>query len=463
MLESFSKFLPSSILRLINQRSGFRNIIINAGWLFADQGLTMVVGFLVGAWVARYLGPAQYGIYNYALAIVALFSPLVALGLKDIVIRDIVRKPEDKDKLLGAAFGLKFAGSLLALGLAIGIGQITQPDDALTRFLIAIMAGQFVFAALNETLDYWFQSQVQAKYTVWAKNIGALLIAVVKIGLILYKAPLIAFAWAALCQVVIFTIMLAVFHRTSQQRLTTWRLNFFHARSLLANSWPLILSDLAIMIYMRIGQVMLGNMADKETLGLYSAATRLSELWYFIPMAISSSVFPAIIRSRETQSQKNYHRRMQVFYDAMSLTAYAIVIPLVLLGPTLVNILFGAEYAQAGLVLRVHAWSFLFVSLGVARSRWLIGENMIRFDMFATILGAVVNIVMNYFLIPRYGGMGTAWAALISYAVSGFLSGALAIGVWPALKQQSLSLMVPFRLPSFLRSVQELLNRREGE
>lgn len=463
MIETLTKTIPLAIHRLIDKRSGFRKIIINTSWLFADQGLTMVVGFLVGAWVARYLGPTQYGTYNYALAIAALFSPLVALGLKDIVIRDIVRKPEDKDELLGATFGLKFVGSLLALGLAIGIGAITQPDDALTRLLIAIMAGQFVFAALNETLDCWFQSQVQAKYTVWAKNIGALIIAIVKIGLILYKAPLIAFAWAALCQVFIFTIVLAAFHRTSQQRLAAWKLSFLRARSLLTNSWPLILSDLAIMIYLRIGQVMLGNMANKEALGLYSAATRLSELWYFIPMAISSSVFPAIIRSRETQSQKNYHGRMQVFYDVMSLTAYAIVIPLVLLGPTLVNILFGVEYAEAGLILRVHAWSFLFVSLGVARSRWLIGENMIRFDMFATILGAIVNIAMNYFLIPRYGGMGTAWAALISYAVSGYVSGMLAIGVRPALKQQSLSLLVPFRLPSFLHSVQELLNRREGE
>jgi len=438
-------------------QSSLRRIIANMGWLFVDNFVNIVAGLLVGAWVARYLGPAQYGIYNYALALVSLLIPLVVLGLKDIVIRNIVRTPEDKNEILGTVFVLKLAGSLLALGLAIGFGQITRQDDILTRWLVAILAGRFVFEALNQTLDCWFQSQVQARYTVWAKNIGLVLIALVKIVLILSDAPLIAFAWAALCQVFVFTVALAAFYRFNRETLFTWQISSLRAKRLLRNSWPLIISNLAIIVYMRIGQVMLGNMADEKTLGVYSAAARLSELWNFIPVAISTSVFPAIVHTRENQSDHVYRKRMQAFYDVMTGIAYAIVIPFALLAPTVIKILFGSDYAEAGLILRVHIWGFIFISLGVARSMWLIAEDMVLFSMLATILGALVNIGMNFLLIPRYGGLGVAWAVLISQAVSSYLSSAMSRRLWPTFGHLSLSLLVPLRILSLKKSLSEML------
>lgn len=457
MIQVLAKVIPSSIIDIITQRSSLRKIVANTGWLFVDKLLSIAAGLLVGAWVARYLGPARYGIYNYALAFVSLFTPLVGLGLKDIVIRNIVRAPEDKDELLGTAFVLQLAGSLLALGLAIAVGWVTRPEDALTRWLVAILAARFVFQAFSQTLDYWFQSQVQSRYTVWARNIGLVVIALIKIGLILSEAPLITFAWAALGEVFAFTVALAAFHRLSGQRLSEWQGSLSQAQRLLRSSWPLIVAGLAIMVYMKIGQIMLGNMAGDEAVGFYSAATRLSELWYFIPMAISSSVFPAIVHSRENQTKQVYHKRMQAFYDVMAGVAYAIVIPLVLLAPLVVRTLFGPDYAQAGPILRVHVWAFLFVSLGVARSRWLIAENMIRFNMLATILGAVVNIGMNFLLIPRYAGLGAAWATTIGYGISAYLSTVLSKRLWPVFGQLSLSLLVPFRLLSLRESLNEIL------
>jgi PST family polysaccharide transporter len=311
--------------------------------------------------------------------------------------------------------------------------------------------------AYSQTLDYWFQSQVQAKYTVWAKNIGLVLIAVVKIGLILSQAPLITFAWAALCEAIVFTVALGAFYRLSRQALSTWQVNFLRAKRLLRSSSPLIISAVAITVYMRVGQIMLGNMADEETLGLYSAATRLSELWYFIPMAISSSVFPAIVHSRQNHSDRAYRKRMQVFYDVMAGIAYAIVIPLAFLAPLLVRTLFGPEYAEAGLILRVHVWAFVFVSLGVARSRWLIAEDLVRFEMLATVLGALTNIGLNFLLIPRFGGLGAAWAVVVSQVVSAYLSSVLSKRLWPVFGQLSLSLLVPFRVFSLKRSLNEVL------
>jgi PST family polysaccharide transporter len=457
MIRSLEKVIPSSILRLITQRSSLRKIIINIGWLFADHAVALGASFLVGAWVARYLGPTQYGIYNYALAIVALFTPLVALGLKDIVIRDIVYAPEDKDEILGTTFGLQLIGSLLSLGLAIGIALITRSENALTSWLIVILAGQLIFQGFSITLVYWFNSQVQAKYIVWANNIALFLYSLVRIGLVLSQAPLTAFAWATLGQAFVYAVAVAVFYHVSGQMLLTWQVSFARAKKLLENSWPLLISALAIMVYMRIGQIMLGNMVDEKTLGIYSVAVRLTELWYFVPTSIALSVFPALVHSHENDEDEVYRKRMQLFYDVMAGIAYMIVIPLALLAPLLVKMLFGPAYAEAVSIVRIFAWALLFVFLGVARGRWLIAEDMVRFSMLVTVLGALTNIAVNFMLIPRFGGLGAAWAVVISQAVSSYLSSILSKRTWPVFGQQSLSLLVPLRIFSLKRALNEIL------
>jgi PST family polysaccharide transporter len=450
-----TRVVPRSITEAPTQLSAIRKILANTGWLVVDNLISVATGLFVGAWVARYLGPARYGTYNYALAFVSLFTPLVGLGLKDIVIRDIVRRSEEKEEILGTAFGLQFVGSLLALGIAVGVGVITRREDIVTRWLIGILAGRFVFQALSQTLDYWFQSQVQVKYTVWAKNIGLVVVASVKIGLILSEAPLIAFAWAALGEAGLLTAGLCVFYRFSREAPFTWGVDLTRAMRLVGNSWPLIVSAVAVTTYMKIGQVMLGNMADETAVGLYAAAARLSEFWYFIPMAVSSSVFPSIVWSREKRSEQVYRRRMQVFYDVMAGIGYAIAIPLALVSPLVIRILFGPEYSGAGPILRVHVLALVFVSVGVARSRWLIAEDMIQFSMLAAVLGALVNVGLNLVFIPRYGGLGVAWAVTISQAVSAYLSSVLSRRLWPVLGQVSLSLLVPFRVLSLKRAVEE--------
>lgn len=453
MNQTWAKVLSSFILTRISERSSLQKIVANIGWLFVDKMLSIVAGLFVGAWMARYLGPAQFGLYSYAIAFVSLFAPLAGLGLGSIVIRNIVHDLPDKDEILGTAFILQSTASLLVLVLAIGSAYLIRPGDTLARWLIAIMGGRVVFEAFSNAFDYWFQSQVQSKYTVWAKNTALVLIALVKVSLILLRAPLIAFAWAALAEIVLFGAALAIWYHVSGQRLAAWRGSFLCAKRLLKDSWPLILSGLAVVIYMRVDQIMLGDMAGEEALGIYSAAVRLSELWYFIPMAVAGSVFPAIVRSRESQSDQVYRQRMQAFYDVMAGIGYTIGLPLALIASPLVVTLFGAEYVEAGSVLRVHVWAFLFVSLGVARSQWLVAENMVQVSMFTTILGAVVNVMLNYWLIPQYAGLGAAWATVIAQAIATYLSCVFSTRLWPVFRQLSLSLLVPLRLFSLRKSL----------
>ncbi len=457
MIGFLTRMLPASLASLTSRGLGHRRIVANTGWLVTDNVINVVAGLFVGAWVARYLGPAMYGVYNYALAFVLLFSPIVGLGLKDIVVRDIVRSPARRHEILGTSFGLQSSAAVVTLALAVLVARFARPGDTVILWLVGILAARFLFQAVGDTLDFWFQSQVQAKYTVWARNIGLVLISVAKIGLILGGASLVAFGAAALSQAAITAAALVIFYLVSRQTLSSWRPNLHTAKELLRSSHPLIVSAVAITIYMRVGQVILGTLASEEQVGLYSAAARLSELWYFAPVAISSSVFPAIVRSLQTESHEKFARRMQLYYDVMAGLAYAVAIPTVILAPFLVRVLFGSDYLGAVPILRIHILAYVFISLGVARSRWLVAEDNIRFGMAATLLGAVVAIILNLILIPRYGGMGVAWAVLLSQAISTYLSSALSKRTWPALGQQSRSLILAFRLPSLTKALDEIL------
>jgi PST family polysaccharide transporter len=191
---------------------------------------------------------------------------------------------------------------------------------------------------------------------------------------------------------------------------------------LLKDSWPLILSGLAIMVYMRIDQIMLGQMLGDEAVGIYSAAVRISEVWYFVPVAIISSAMPAIIAARKTDPGK-YLEQFQKLYELMALLALSVAIPMSVLSDYAVGILFGGSYAGAGGVLAIHTWAAVFVFLGLASSQWLIQEGRQHVILQRTLLGALLNVLANLWLIPAHGAVGAAWATTFSYAIAVFSVG----------------------------------------
>ena len=228
------------------------------------------------------------------------------------------------------------------------------------------------------------------------------------------------------------------------------------AQRMMRDAWPLIFAGLSVSVYMKIDQVMLGEMIGESAVGIYATAVKISELWYFIPAAIAGSVFPKIVSTKENASQAVYDERMQVFYDAVALISYLIIIPVVLSATPLIELLFGVEYAASAPILQVHIWAFLFVSLGVARGKWLVAENFTRFAMFASLLGAIANVGLNIILIPTHAGLGAAWATLLSYGVSVYVSLLLLKKLWPVLYQLSIALLAPFRLPSIVKRIHHL-------
>lgn len=292
------KYLPALLRSRIEHRPGLVKILDNIGWLFFDKILRMGVGLLVGVWVARYLGPEKFGILNFAMAFVGLFGTISALGLQEIMVRDLVRNPEESNDILGTGFVLRVLGGIIVFGLVIGVISYLRPEDNLTKTIVAILGLVQIFHA-SQVIEYWFESQVQSKFIVWTKNLVFLFIAGFKVSMILIQAPLIAFSWIIFLESVLVSIFSFVVYGVKTGDLFSWKASFVKSKRLLKDSWPLILSGLAVAVYMKIDQIMIGQIIGDEEVGIYSAAVRVSEIWYFIPMVITASVFPAIIEAKK--------------------------------------------------------------------------------------------------------------------------------------------------------------------
>jgi len=388
----------------------------------ADRLVRLGLGAVLGVWIARYLGPSRFGTLSFAIAFVTLFGAFATLGLDEIVIRDLVRVPGDRHEIVGTAFALKAAAGTLTALLAVGAIFLLRPHDSTTQILVAVVAASLIFTALD-VIDFSFQSEVASKYVVVARLSASGVSSAARVVLVLAAAPLVAFGAMVTVEAALAALGLVLVYQRWGGSIGHWRRRSSRARTLLGEGWPLIFSTFAVAIYMTIDQVMLGQMTSDHDVGIYSAAVRLSELWYFIPTAIVSSVFPSIIRARELDRQL-YMRKILQLFSLMSAIAVTIAVPLTFLASPLVRLVFGEPYAAAGPVLSVHIWASLFVFLGVASSSWFIAEGFIRLSLYRTALGAVVNVLLNLVLIPRYQSMGAAISTVVAYGLAGVVANA---------------------------------------
>ena len=391
-------------------------------WLMLDRIVRMGMGLFVGVWVARFLGPAQFGSLNFALAFVALFSTATTLGLDGIVIREVIHHPSDTREILGATLGLRLFAGLLSVGVTVATLRLVQPHDREALILVTILSSTLIFQAFD-TIDSYFQSQVRSKYTVWAKNFAFLLFAALRVFFIFINAPTAWFAAAYAGEVAFGAVGLVFAYQSCAGNMLIWSFTFARAVSLLRQSWPLIFSGLAIMIYVRIDTVMLKVIQGDYAVGLYSAATKVSEVWYFIPTAIVSSVSPAIMRVKNDPAL--FYERLRRLFSLLTFISVVLGGVVAILCHTIIRILYSQQYSGAGSILAVHIWASVFVFLGVAQSPWDLAENMLKLGLYRTVAGAIVNIGMNLYLIPRYSAMGAAIATVVSYAISGVFANAL--------------------------------------
>ena len=406
-------------LRTLNKHQGFMKYFKNTSWLFGEKILRMIVGLFVGIWVARYLGPEQFGLFSYAQSFVGLFIAIATLGLDGIVIRELVNDERRRDELIGTAFYLKLMGAFLVLLILFMTINFTSNEKE-TNTLVFIIASATIFQSFN-VVDMYFQSRVMSKYVVCTNLISLFFSSIVKVILILNEAPLVAFAWVVLFDSVVLAFGFLYFY-IQQVDFSIWSLKFQKttAFSLLKDSWPLILSGAVLMIQARIDQVMIKEMIGNAEVGYYSVAMRLIEALAFATMLLKGSLFPAIQNAKKI-SEELYQDRLLNFYRLNFLLFLIMAIPIFLFAEQIVVLLFGEEYQPAGILLALMSIRLLFSSMGVARGVFILTENLMKFSLITMILGTITNIGLNYLWIPEYGGVGAIVATIFSFTVTVFL------------------------------------------
>ena len=433
---------------------GLQKIIRNLGWLSIEKLLSIILNLSIGIYLIRYLGSDDFGKLSYCLSLVGMFEAIAKLGLDQVVIRNLVKEEKATSEVLGTALVLKLISSVTTLILIVGVVLLLNQDPQ-THWITTVIAFGLVFRSF-ETIDFWFQSKVIAKPMVFVRSLRLIFSSAAKLLFIFLGFPLSAFVWLLLADEIVQAVgMLWIYlKQTSAERklrgtlvasAKLLELNFARGSEMLKDSWPLILSGVMVTIYMKIDQVMLGNMASNEAVGNYAAAIRFSEVWYFFPTAICTSVFPSIIRAKQ-RSKQEYHDKLQQLYDLMAWMSLAVAIVMTFASGTLVNALLGTEYTEAGKILAWHIWAGPFVFLGVARSKWLMAENLTKLSFATTSLGTIANLLLNFWLIPLYSGVGAAIATVISYAVAAYFASIFYPVMYHTCWMLTKALLVPFRL-----------------
>lgn len=410
LIGGFNRWIAASVAR--------RQIAFNTGWLLLDKLMRALLGLIVGAWVARHLGPQQFGGLAYVLAFIAMFQAVANLGCDSIVVRDVAQEPDRAPEILGTTLYLRLGAGVLGWLLAVASVALLNTDSSDVILMTAIVGGTLVFQAAD-TVDLWFQSQSQSRLTVIAKLVAYIASAGIKVTLILVDAPLLAFA----CVLAIEGLMGALAIGFAYRRLPAtrhWRFAASTARDLIVQAWPFLLSGVAIMVYMRIDQIMVKEILGGRALGIYAAAVPLSQFWQVIPLTLATSLAPFIARRRNLDFADYRQALVRIFRSFFYLGVLSAVATW-LTADWLIGSLLGASYSEAGRVLKIHAISNVFCFLGVAHGLWLVNERRFAVRLYGTVLAGLTTVTTNWLLLPRFGVAGAAYGAVLSQFVAAVL------------------------------------------
>ncbi|ETT45156.1 polysaccharide biosynthesis protein [Paenibacillus sp. FSL R7-269] len=394
--------------------------IKNSGWLVSDRIFFMIIGVFVTALSTRYFGPEIYGQYSYATSFVALFTAFSTLGLETLTVRAIINKEDDEGTILCTSLILRISGGLILTVFASLLIRILEPNHNNIHIIVLIMSFTMLFKSL-EVIEYWVQAYQKSKISSVIRMGTYVISALLKILVIILKGNIIHFSLVYMFDAIIigFALILAYFNKRENKN--KWKFNLTYSKKIISQSWYIMISGLMITIYMKIDQVMLGSIIEnKEELGVYSAAVQISEMWYFIPMAIITSFKPIIMKKKKTNDD-TYIESVQFLYTIIAWISISFGVFVLLTSKIIVNILFGAAYFKASDILLTNIWAGIFAMLGSVASVWYVCENYQKYSIVLVFSGLIMNITLNLILIPKMGGNGAAIATLITQFFSNFV------------------------------------------
>lgn len=399
---------------------GLKKIIKNSSWLAAEQVIRMAAGLFVGVWIARHLGPSEYGVLSFALALSSMVGIFANLGLNRSIVRELTLCANDElfaRRIVASAIAWRLLFSAICYAVTVTISIALDQGDPM---IVGIVAASIAFTSFD-VFDLYFQSKTASVYSVLARASSFLIFLGVKIWLLTRQAEVFEFAIVTSLEAMGNAIALWIAMKSFGIRPNTSDIDLNYGWTLIKASWPELFAGFACLIFMRIDQVMLANLMDEATVGQYAVASRLAEAWYFIPGALVTSTFPAIVKQRQ-EDRIVYLKRIHQLFVTLVAISYLIALLVTLFGSWVITNLYGSAYENSANILVVLIWSGLFVSLGTASGSWIMAEGKPILNLTRNTLGALFNIGFNLYLIPRYGAIGAAFGTLMSLSVAYVLS-----------------------------------------
>lgn len=391
-------------------------IISNIGWSLCGKIVNLTSALFVGILVARYLGPENYGVMNYVISYVAIFSVFATFGLDDIEIRELSRHNDKKNVILGTCFSLRIIfASISYFGIAISL--LLSKVDHFTSLMI-LAYGLTLFTSVGNILRNYFTSIVKNKYIVKSEIFRTFIGAGIKIFLLLIKAPFEYFIYAQILDTLLVASGYYVSYNSAIGSIRLWKFDKAIAGFILKESFPLVLSGAAVMIYQRIDQVMIGNMLDKTAVGYFATAGKFVDLIVFLPYVLVQTITPMLIRAKEL-SPKTYKAKERIFLSLITWTSIIMSLIVSILAYWLITYTYGEKYSPAIPVLQIMSFKAVGMALSSSGGQIIIMDHIQKWAFIRNIIGCVVCITLNYLVIPKFGIIGSAAVTIVTALFTG--------------------------------------------
>lgn len=383
-------------------------IVKNASWLICGRIAQMVISLVVGILTARYLGPANYGLINYAAAYASFFMAFCTLGINSVLVKEFVDHPDEEGTIIGSSLLLQAVSSFLSLGVIIGIVCFVDAGET-TTIAVTALYGLSLLVRIFEIFHYWFQSRLQSKVTAVVLLVAYMATSLYKIILLILQKSVEWFAVAmALDYLVVGILLLASYKKYGGARLNCSK---SVAKRILRKSVPFILPGLMVAVYGYVDKFMLKQMLSESDVGYYATATAVCGMWAFVLQAVIDSMYPSIMEAHK-KDHAEYEKKNRRLYAIVFYMAITVSILFCLLGRWVVVILYGEAYLPAVLPLKIVTWYTAFSYLGVARNAWIVCEEKQKHLKYIYVSAAILNVLMNLVFIPQWGAAGAAAASL---------------------------------------------------
>ena len=389
-------------------------VVKNAGWLIGGKVFQILINLVVGLLTARYLGPGNYGLINYAAAYTAFFSSICSLGINSVIVKEFVDNPGKEGEILGTSFVMRIVSSVLSACTIVSISYVLDAGDLDTIVVVGLSSIGLVFHVF-ELYNYWFQSRLQSKKTAIASLAAYTITALYKLILLAQGRSVRYFALATSVDYVCVAIVLYFFYRREQGSKLTF--SWTYGKKLLAKSCHYILAGLMVSVYAQTDKIMLKQMIDDAAIGYYATANSLCNMWCFVLGAIIDSLFPSIMRAYNV-NKTEYDKLNRILYAIVFYVCAFVAVLFTIFGEWVVRLLYGDAYLPAAIPLKVLTWYTAFSYLGVARNAWIVCENKQKYLKYIYVSAALANVILNLLLIPVWGTTGAAVASLIAQIVT---------------------------------------------